>query len=129
MNTSRQIRQMVWLWFTSLGIAMGAVSAAAQEGTDADLPAVEEEEPIIPRAYPEDRYLAIWEKSPFMLEAAPEPVQAQKSFARDYFLAGYVDSNSETVVYLKNQKTGESVRIPPFNKENSEGPDFKFLEL
>lgn len=92
-------------------------------------PAPEEPEVIIPKAYPEERYLEIWQRSPFMLEAAPEPAQAQKSFARDYFLGGYVESKSETVVYLKNQKTGETIRIPPFSKPADGSPEFKLIEL
>lgn len=98
-----------------------AASETAEMADDAD-------EPVIPVAYPEDRYLAVWQKSPFMLEAAPEPAQAQKSFARDYFLVGYVESKAETVIYLKNQKTGESVRVPPIAKKEG-APEFKLIEL
>ncbi|MCP5539458.1 MAG: hypothetical protein H7A53_12605 [Akkermansiaceae bacterium] len=86
--------------------------AAPSQAEAADPAAAEnDDEPVIPAAYPEDRYLAVWQKSPFMIEAAPEPAQAQKSFARDYTLSGVLEDDSGAVVYLKNQKTGDFVRI------------------
>lgn len=79
----------------------------------------------IPSAYPEERYLPVWKKSPFMREAAPAPEQARKSFSRDFFLSGYVESADETIAYLKNQKTGTSIRLTT----KGGNPDFRLLDL
>jgi hypothetical protein len=79
----------------------------------------------IPSAYPEERYLPVWKKSPFMREAAPAPEQARKSFSRDFFLSGYVESADETIAYLKNQKTGESIRLTTKGGNS----DFRLLTL
>jgi hypothetical protein len=64
-------------------------------------------------------------KSPFMREAAPAPAQAMKSFSRDFFLSGYVETADETIVYLKNQKTGESMRLTTKGGD----PEFRLVAL
>ncbi|MEO0448397.1 MAG: hypothetical protein AAF191_20220 [Verrucomicrobiota bacterium] len=62
----------------------------------------------IPRAYPESRYLRIWENSPFELEAPPPTVAAKSetSFAAHLHLVGVTRVKGKLVVTLHDQKAG-----------------------
>ena len=76
-----------------------------------DAPVEVMEEPTIPQAYPVERYLDVWLKSPFQLEAVGEVAAVKQSFARDYVLTGLIQDGDDSIAYIQNKKTGELKRL------------------
>ncbi|MCB1231831.1 MAG: hypothetical protein KDN19_16300 [Verrucomicrobiae bacterium] len=104
-----------------MAVIAGAVSCSllaassqdqAGNGNDAESSVAEEKpEAAIPQPYPVERYLGVWMKSPFQLEAAGEVMVTQQSFARDYVLTGLIQDGEKSIAYIQNSKTGETTRI------------------
>ncbi len=110
----------------ALGVIAGTVScslwaaSSQDDGEEGDLsPAEETVEPAIPKSYPVERYLGVWMKSPFQLEAAGEVMVTPQSFARDYVLTGLIQDGELSIAYIQNSKTGESTRLT--NEEPADG--------
>lgn len=70
----------------------------------------DEEESVVPQAYPEDRYLAMWDKNPFKLETAPV-IQQRENFSKDWTLAGISASGGVYTVRIFNKQTGAYQRL------------------
>lgn len=106
----------------ALALALALPGGALAQGDDylaGESSGADEPEPTIPRAYPVDRYLGVWLKSPFQLEAAGEVTVTPQSFARDYSLTGIIQDGEEAIVYIQNDKTGEVIRLT--SDESAEG--------
>ncbi len=80
--------------------------------------------PVIPQAFPRDRYEASWKKNPFLLKTAPV-VQAKESWATDYALTSVAKMNGRYRVSIKNKKTGESKRLMQGDEEG----EFKIVSV
>ena len=68
------------------------------------------DEPVVPRAYEWSRYMALGERSPFMLDATPTQTVAESPF-RDLALAGISEIGGKKRIILINLKTKEYQRI------------------
>jgi hypothetical protein len=69
-----------------------------------------EEAEAVPQAYPEDRYLTMWDKNPFLLKTAVIEQKAE-SFAKDWALAGISASSGIYSVRIFNKQTGKFERL------------------
>lgn len=76
-------------------------------------------EPAIPQAYPIDRYIGVWMKSPFQFEVVGEVMATPESFARDYVLTGLIQDGDHSIAYIQNSKTGETTRLT--SEEDADG--------
>ena len=135
------------LGLPTLGLAVFAARVPAQEGAVVDpaaIPAVEAppeasnvspasdapgeladqeesaDEAVVPLAYPEDRYLAMWEKNPFVLETA-SVIQKVENFSKDWTLAGISASGGVYTVRIFNKQTGSYQRL----REGQAGGEFR----
>ena len=80
------------------------------------------QETVIPEAFPASRYLAVWENSPFELDAPPPPPPEeveQVSFAEDLSLAGVLVIGKAVTLTILDKATGEYMRVT--NQANSSG--------
>jgi hypothetical protein len=78
----------------------------------------------VPQAYPEDRYLSMWDKNPFLLVTATI-VQKTESFAKDWALAGISASGGAYRVSIYNKQTGKFERL----KEGEAGKEFRLVSV
>ncbi len=69
-----------------------------------------EEAEAVPQAYPEDRYLTMWDKNPFLLKTAVIEQKAE-SFAKDWALSGISASSGVYSVRIFNKQTGKFERL------------------
>jgi hypothetical protein len=69
-----------------------------------------EEAEAVPQAYPEDRYLTMWDKNPFLLKTAVIE-QKTESFAKDWALSGISASSGIYSVRIFNKQTGKFERL------------------
>ncbi len=125
----------LWLLTALWTVTCGCLAAqdeppaeAVAEPSAAEAPAtlaeqVEEEETadaMVPQAYPEDRYLTMWDKNPFMREVVPV-IQKVENFSKDWTLAGISASGGVYSVNIFNKQTGAYQRI----KEGQTGGEFR----
>ncbi len=78
----------------------------------------------VPQAYPEDRYLTLWDKNPFLREVVPT-VQKKEDFSKDWSLAGMSASGGVYTVSISNKQTGKFTRI----KEGETGGEFRIISV
>jgi hypothetical protein len=69
-----------------------------------------EEVEAVPQAYPEDRYLTMWDKNPFLLKTAVIQ-QTTESFAKDWALSGISATSGVYSVRIFNKQTGKFERL------------------
>ncbi len=98
--------------------APAEVSEPLPESLASAVPAVDE--PVIPQAYPSNRYEASWSKNPFLLKTVAPP-QAKDDFSKDWALAAMSRMGSKDIIYISNKQTGESKRLT-----NQDGADAEF---
>jgi hypothetical protein len=84
----------------------------------------EEESDAVPLAYPEDRYLTMWDKNPFLLKTVVVD-QKTESFAKDWALRGIMASDGLYHVSILNKVTGKSERL----KEGESGKEFRLVSV
>lgn len=83
------------------------------------------DEETIPQAFPEDRYLTMWDKNPFMLKTAVI-TQVKESFAKDWALSGISATGGVYTVRIFNKQTGKFERL----KEGQDtGSEFKLVKV
>lgn len=93
-----------------------------------DLPAAaaaEDQSEVIPQAYPEDRYLTMWDKNPFLLKTAVIE-QKTESFAKDWALSGISASGGVYTVRIFNKQTGKFERL---KEGQTTGSEFRLVEV
>ena len=76
---------------------------------------------VIPKMPPKERYLAVWENSPFELEAPPPPPPEQpevKSFAEEMALAGIFEMGDTALITVLDRATGEYFEVGKQAGEN-----------
>jgi len=95
--------------------ASNAVSEEVDEEPDSD---------AVPTAYPEDRYLTMWDKNPFLLKTVVVE-QKVESFAKDWALRGIMASDGLFQVSIINKVTGKSERL----KEGESGKEFRLVSV
>lgn len=78
----------------------------------------------VPTAYPEDRYLTMWDKNPFLLKTVVVE-QKTESFAKDWALRGIMASDGLYHVSIFNKVTGKSERL----KEGESGKEFRLVSV
>lgn len=78
----------------------------------------------VPTAYPEDRYLTMWDKNPFLLKTVVVE-QGTESFAKDWALRGIMASDGLYQVSIFNKVTGKSERL----KEGEAGKEFRLVSV
>lgn len=87
--------------------------------------AEESDEEIIPKAFPEERYLTMWDKNPFMLKTTAI-IQTVESFAKDWALSGISATGGVYTVRIYNKQTGKFERL----KEGQDtGSEFKLVKV
>jgi hypothetical protein len=97
--------------------ALEAPPPLAETATEAPAPEIPAEDTeVIPQAYPEDRYITMWDKNPFLLKTAVIE-QKTESFAKDWALSGISASSGVYSVRIFNKQTGKFERL----KEGSPG--------
>lgn len=97
----------------------GSEDAPAAEASG-DVGSEEDADAVVPQAYPEDRYVAMWEKNPFVLETAPV-IQKVENFSKDWTLAGISASGGVYTVRIFNKQTGAYQRL----REGQAGGEFR----
>ena len=93
-----------------------------------DLPAAAaESDPseVIPQAYPEDRYLSMWDKNPFLLKTVRID-QPTESFAKDWALSGISATGGVYTVRIFNKQTGKFERL---KEGQTTGSEFRLVEV
>jgi hypothetical protein len=83
-----------------------------------------ESEEAIPKAFPEDRYLTMWDKNPFQRKVV-KIEQAVESFAKDWALSGISASGGVFTVRIFNKQTGKFERL----KQGQPGGDFQLVSV
>jgi hypothetical protein len=78
-----------------------------------------EEAEAVPQAYPEDRYLTMWDKNPFLLKTAVIEQKAE-SFAKDWALSGISATSGVYTVRIFNKQTGKFERLKQGSPGGSE---------
>lgn len=86
--------------------------------TPPETPPTEDVE-TIPQAYPEDRYLTMWDKNPFLLKTAVIE-QKTESFAKDWALSGISATSGIYSVRIFNKQTGKFERLKQGSPGGSE---------
>ena len=92
-----------------------------------DVPTAEDatQDDVIPQAYPEERYLTMWDKNPFLLKTAVIE-QKTESFAKDWALSGISATGGVYTVRIFNKQTGKFERL----KQGQEtGSEFRLVEV
>jgi hypothetical protein len=87
-------------------------------------PTEESDSDAVPTAYPEDRYLTMWDKNPFLLKTIVIE-QKVESFAKDWALRGIMASGGLYHVSIINKVTGKSERL----KEGDSGKEFRLVSV
>ncbi len=84
----------------------------------------ETDDSVVPQAFSEDRYLAMWNKNPFLLETAPI-IQNVENFSKDWSLAGIIASGGVYKVTLRNKQTGTYQRL----SEGDNSGEFRLISV
>jgi hypothetical protein len=101
------------------------MSADAPPASEPEPDAEETDDETIPQAFPEDRYLTMWDKNPFLLKTAVIE-QKTESFAKDWALSGISATGGVFTVRIFNKQTGKFERL----KEGQDtGSEFKLVKV
>ena len=92
---------------------------------DAPAAADTTQDEVIPQAYPEERYLTMWDKNPFLLKTAVIE-QKTESFAKDWALSGISATGGVYTVRIFNKQTGKFERLKEGQTSSSE---FRLVEV
>lgn len=96
---------------TTTDVVTGSLPAVAPEP--------ESDTEIIPQAYPEDRYVTMWDKNPFLLKTAVIE-QKTEDFAKDWALSGISATSGVYTVRIFNKQTGKFERLKQGSPGGSE---------
>lgn len=101
-------------------VATAEPSEAESGKTETD----EGDDGVTPRAFPEDRYLTMWDKNPFLLETAPV-IQKREDFSKDWSLAGLSADKGKYTVLIRNKQTQAYQRL----KEGDDKGEFRIVSV